>query len=102
VRLRADWDLDPAWQIGARVTHTDKGENDLDEPFLPGSPRVDSFDLEGVVQRSRELELSLRWWPASGVNLAVSGGYEWVDNQDHIAGKRDRNPSGSIEVHLMR
>jgi hypothetical protein len=102
LRLRTFWDLGPDLQLGARVTHTDKGENDLDEPFVPPSPRVDSFQFEGVVERTRELELSARWWPASGVNLAVAAACQWVTNPGHIAGLTDRRPSVALAVHLMR
>jgi hypothetical protein len=102
IRLRTAWDLGPDWQLSARVTHTDKGENDLDEPFMPRSPRVDSFQFEGVVEKTREVEFGLRWWPASGVNLHLAGAYHWVDNSNHLRGAADRGASGAVEFSLMR
>jgi hypothetical protein len=102
MRLRAFWDPAVDWQFGAVVTHSDKGENDLDEPFIRGLPRVDSFDLEGIVETTRELTLSARYWPASGVNVAILGGYQWIENTGHVSGARTRSPSVSLELRLNR
>jgi hypothetical protein len=102
MRLRAYWDPSPDWQFGAVVTHSDKGENDLDEPFLRGDPRVDSFDLEGVIETTREVTTSVRWWPASGVLFTLSGGYHWVKNAEHVRFAKDQGMDAALEVRLSR
>ena len=35
LRLRGAWDVNPDWGISVIGTRTNKGENDIDEPFLP-------------------------------------------------------------------
>ncbi len=102
IRVRGAWDLSPALQLNARVTRYDKGENDLNEPFLPRSPIVDSAQFEGVVETTRQLELGVRWWPASGVNVQLTGGYRWIDQLGHVKGAADRSAVGLIELHLTR
>lgn len=102
MRLRAYWDLSTDWQLGGTMTHSDKGENDLDEPFIRGMPRVDAFDLEGVIEKTRDLTLSARYWPASGVELGVFVGYRWIENTRHVPGLQTRTPSGALEVRLNR
>jgi hypothetical protein len=102
LRLRAAWDPNPDWQVSLRATHSDKGENRLDEPFRPGTPRVNSSIFEGIAETTRDAELGARWWPASGVNLAVSGGYSWVDNADHVMHAKRNSAHGAIEFKLSR
>jgi len=102
VRVRTTWDPGPDWQLQLLATHTDKGENELDEPFIPHSPRVDAFKFEGVVETTREIEARARWWPASGVDLAIGGGYRWVENPSHVLGGKTQSPTASIEVRLAR
>ncbi len=104
LRLRAAWDLSESVQLLARATHTDKGENELDEPFVPGvspsHPAVMTF--EGVVERTRTAELGARVWPAGGVDLAGWVGARWIEAQDHIAGRDNRSLTGAIELRLQR
>lgn len=102
IRLRFACDPSPDWQLGAIVTQTDKGENDLDEPFVPGSPRVHSSRFEGVVERTREAELGVRWWPAGGVAARLAGGWRWTENAGHVGGRDEDGPRGSFELTLVR
>jgi hypothetical protein len=102
VRLRTYLDLNLDWSVFARVTHNDKGENDISEPFIPGSGRVEASHFEGIVETTRELELGLRYWPASGVYVAVSGGYRWINNRNHVEGDRHNAGVGAIEVRINR
>ncbi|HEY2954303.1 MAG TPA: hypothetical protein VGK89_03510 [Candidatus Eisenbacteria bacterium] len=102
VRVRGGLDLGADWQVRAAGALTDQGESGLDQPFVPGSPRVESLDFLGVIERTRELELGVRWWPASGVDMALAGGYRWIDNQAHIEGRDDRSAFGSLELRLTR
>lgn len=102
IRLRAAWDPSPDWQFNIRVTRSDKGENDLDEPFIPRSPRVNSAAFEGNLETTREIELGMRWWPASGVDVQISGGYRWINQPEHIAGRKTHTPAIAMLVRLMR
>ena len=102
VRVRAIWDPSVDWQAMVRVTHTDRGENSLDEPYVPGTPRPDASTFEGVVERSREVELGLRWWPSAGVDLAVRGAWRQIDDRQHVAGASRSDWTGALELRLVR
>jgi hypothetical protein len=102
LRLRVGWDPDAAWQLSAIATRTRKGENDLGDAFVPGSPASDADRLEGVVETSRTLEGALRWWPASGVDLSVRAGREWRANAGHVAGLEHDAWRGALAVRLLR
>jgi len=102
IRVRGAWDLSPAWQVLALVSQTDQGENELDEPYVPGSGSVDPGDFEGVVEQTRELELGLRFWPASGIDVALSGGWRWVDAAGHVAGANTSGARGALVLRLIR
>jgi hypothetical protein len=102
IALRAGWDLGVDWQLIARAARTDKGENTLAEPFVPGSPQVRVGTFEGVVEQTRDIEAGLRWWPASGVDLRVLGGYRWIANQDHVTGRSAEHVQVTIEARLAR
>jgi len=102
LRLTIDWDPRAAWQVSAIATRTDKGENDLAEPFVPGSPVPDVATLEGVVERSRGLEGAVRWWPASGVDVSLRAGRTWIDDAAHVAGASTAAWRGSLALRLVR
>jgi hypothetical protein len=102
VKVRGAWDLSPLWQVRAAASLTDRGESGLDRPFVEGSPPEDTFDFLGVVERTRDFELGLRWWPASGVDIAVAGGYRRIDNQGHAEGVDDGTPFGTLALRLTR
>jgi len=102
IALRGALDLGPDWQLLARASRSDQGENGLDEPFVPGSPRVEVGTFEGVVEQTREVGAGLRWWPASGVDLCALAGYRWVENEAHLTGRRAGYPRFTLEAHLVR
>jgi hypothetical protein len=102
LRVRAAWDPSENWQWTARATRTDRGENAIDEPYFPGAPRPDGSTFEGVVERTREVELGLRWWPAGGVDLAARGAWRRIDHRDHVPGARAEDWIAALEVHLVR
>ncbi len=102
LRVRAAWDPNPDWQLFALAIHFDKGENDLDEPFIPGSPRPNSSALSGVVESTREFQVGLRWWPASGVDVRATAGYRWIDQPGHVDGASEETPVGTVELRLSR
>ena len=100
--LRAAWDPGADWQIRGRLAQTDKGENDLGDPYVPGSPRFRPFSFEGVVEQARTAELGLRWWPASGVDLSAWAGYRRVEHARHVVGANSATPTAALEVRLAR
>ena len=102
IRVRGAWDLSPAWQLLAAVSRTDQGENEISEPYVPGSGDVDPNQFEGVVEQTRDLELGLRWWPASGIDLALSGGWRWVDDAGHVTGAESSGARGTLVLRLIR
>jgi hypothetical protein len=102
IALRGAVDLGPDWQLLARAARTDHGENGLDQPFVPGSPRVEVGTFQGVVERTRDLEAGLRWWPASGVDLRALAGCRWLENQDHVTGRSATQARAALEVRLAR
>jgi len=102
VTLRGAMDLGRDWQLRARVASTDKGENTIDQPFTPGSSSTDAASFQGVVERTRSGELGMRWWPASGVDVTVWGGYTWVDDAGHVPGANRESPTGILEMRLYR
>jgi hypothetical protein len=102
IALRSALDLGADWQCFARASRSDQGENGLDEPFVPGSPRVAVATFEGVVEQTRDLEAGLRWWPASGVDLRALAGYRWVGNEAHVTDRRTGHPRLALEARLFR
>lgn len=102
VRVRGGWDPTTDWQVFGSVIYMKKGENDLGEPFVPGSPSVDPATFEGVVERTRGLEGGVRWWPAGGVDLAVSAGYVWTEDAGHVPGATRDGARASLALRLIR
>ncbi len=102
IRVRAGWDPGTDWTLFAIATHNDKGENNLDEPFIPGSGTIQSSHFEGVVETTRDLEGGLRYWPASGIFITASGGYRWVRDAGHIVGGKQNEAIGTVEIRLNR
>ena len=101
-RVRLVWDPSTDWQGTVRVTQTEHGENSLDEPYFPGTPRPDPSEFEGIVERSREVEMGLRWWPAGGVDLGVRGAWRKTEDRGHVAGAKADDWAAAVEVHLVR
>lgn len=102
IALRAALDPGADWQLIARASRSDQGENGLDEPFVPGSPRGTVGAFEGVVEQTRDFEAGLRWWPASGVDLRALAGYRWVENEAHVTGRRSGHAHFTLEARLFR
>jgi hypothetical protein len=90
------------WQLTAIASRTWKGENDLGEPFLPGSPLPDVAKLEGVVQVTDDVAGVVRWWPASGVDVSVTLGLARVHDAAHVAGAEQREQRAAIAFRLVR
>ena len=102
LRVRGSWDPRVDWQASAIASRTWKGENDLDEPFVPGSPLPDVSRLEGVVETSDDFTGALRWWPASGVDCALSLGFTRTENAGHVTGARRNAAHASLALRLVR
>jgi len=95
-------DLSAVWQIHVAAARTDRGESGLTVPFVPGTPGVQSNEFAGVVETTREAELGVRWWPASGIDMTLSAGYRWVDDVGHVAGPSRRQPNASLGIRIAR
>ena len=102
LRVRVSWDPRVAWQLTGVVSRTWKGENDLDEPFVPGTPQPPVNTLEGVVETLDDATGTLRWWPASGVDLSLSLGLDRAQNANHVSGDDRTGVHGTIAFRLVR
>jgi hypothetical protein len=102
LRVRTTWDPRVEWQLTGIVSRTWKGENNIDEPFVPGNPVPDVSQLEGVVETTDEASGVLRWWPASGVDLSLSLGFTRAQNANHVSGDERTGVNGSIVFRLVR
>ena len=102
IRVGLALDLSTDWQWSARAARTDQGENDLDEPYFPGTPRPDPSTFEGIVESTREVEMGVRWWPAGGVDLEVRGGWRRIDDRDHVPDATSEDWTAAFEVRLVR
>ncbi len=102
LRVRVSWDPRVAWQLSGIATRTWKGENDLDEPFAPGSPVPPVGTLEGTPSVTDEMTGVLRWWPASGVDLSLALGWHRTENAGHVEGAAERGQHASLAFRLVR
>lgn len=102
VSVRGTWDPAVEWQVFGHAALTDRGENRLDQPFEPGSQKPAGGSFQGVVERTRDVESGLRWWPAGGVDLSVAAGYRWVEAAGHVPGATRDGVTGRFAVRLLR
>jgi hypothetical protein len=102
LRVGGACDFGAAWQGFASVSRTDRGEGSLGTPYVPGNPYGSPFAFEGVVERRRDLEGGVRWWPASGVDVALSGGWREVRNDGHVEGASSDGPFAALELRIVR
>jgi hypothetical protein len=102
LHVRLGWDPRVDWQLTGVVTRTWKGENGLDEPFVPGSPVPPVGTLEGVPETTDDATGTLRWWPASGVDLSLSLGWLRSDNAGHVTGAERHVTHASLAFRLER
>jgi hypothetical protein len=86
LHVRVTWDPRVAWQCTGLASRTWEGENDLDEPFVPGLPLPPVGELEGVAQVTDAFAGVARWWPASGVDLSLSLGWQRSEGARHVTG----------------
>lgn len=102
--LIAACDPSEDWQLALDASHTDKGENDLGKPFRPGVDAAgqDGWKSPGVHERTRTVGAKVRWWPASGIDLALHGGYAWRENAGHVSGRDRDGGEVSVEMRLTR
>jgi hypothetical protein len=103
-RLRLRVSADPAvdWQLSLFGSRSERGEESVSDAFVPGDPVPDPGSLAGVTERERTVEGEVRWWPASGVDVALRGGREWRKNAAHVAGASASQWRGSLALRLTR
>jgi hypothetical protein len=102
LHVRVSWDPSVDWQFTGIVSRTWKGENGLDEPFVPGSPVPPVGTLEGVAEMADDATGTVRWWPASGVDLSLSLGWLRSDNAGHVEGAERHVTHAAIAFRLVR
>ncbi|HET9327484.1 MAG TPA: capsule assembly Wzi family protein [Candidatus Eisenbacteria bacterium] len=102
MRVRIAWDPTVSWQVFGIAARSDFGESGLDSTYVPGSPPVDVMEFAGVVETQRAVELGLRYWPASGIDVAASAGFTWIRNGGHVESAERREPFASLTLRLTR
>ncbi len=102
LRLRASADAGRDVQCTLVATRTERGEEDLGDPFVPGDPPPPPSSLAGVAELERALEGELRWWPATGLDFSVRAGRAWFENASHVASAADARWRGTLALRLTR
>ena len=102
LHARLTWDPRVDWQVSALADRTWKGENDLDEPFVPGQPVPPVGTLEGTPERTDDLTGQVRWWPASGVDLSLAVGVRRRHDAEHVAVREARATHAALAFRLTR
>ena len=102
LHARLTWDPRVAWQFGVTAARTWKGENDLDEPFVPGGPVPPVNTLEGTPEVTDDVTGLVRWWPASGVDVSFAAGVRRRRDAGHVAGVDDRALHAALAFRLTR
>ena len=103
VRAHGAWDLSTEWQIAAGGRPHRSGENDLDEPFLPGSPAVGTHNFRGRGGRNprarsgRSLLADVGRRPQPVRRLTAGS-----TMRAHVPGARSRGATGALSVRLVR
>ena len=103
-RLHTRFTLDPRvdWQVTGLISRTWKGENGLDEPYVPGTPVPPVNVLEGVPTVTDVVTGIVRWWPASGVDLSLALGWSRTEDAGHVAGATLSGAHASLALRLVR
>jgi len=73
------WDPRVELQFSGLASRTWKGENTLNEPFVPGTPVPPVNELEGVPLVTDDFTGTVRWWLATGADFSLSLG--WVHSR---------------------
>lgn len=102
LHVRLTWDPRVEWQLSAIADRTWKGENDLDEPFVPGGAVPPVATLEGTPEVTDDLTGLARWWPASGVDLSFALGVRRRQDAGHVAGATARAVHAALAFRLTR
>ena len=102
LHTRVTWDPRVDWQVSLVATRTWKGENGLDEPFIPGMRVPDVAALEGTPEVADDVTGIVRWWPANGVDLSLALGWQRRDGADHVAGAERHGAHAYLGVRLAR
>jgi hypothetical protein len=102
LHVRVAWDPRVDWQFTGLASRTWKGENGLDDAYVPGTPVPPVDQLEGVPVVTDSFTGVMRWWPASGVDLSLSLGFQRVDGVAHVSGAVDKGVHAAIAFRVTR
>lgn len=83
LRWRQHWSR--SLDVSLRGLLLRKGEREIDTPQKVAVTRA-QFP-SGVVETTTETELGLYYQPSHRLRFSLSGGYRWLENADHSAGK---------------
>ena len=102
LRARIAWDPDATWQVAATASRTSRGESGLASAFIPGAAVPDVWAFAGTPERERRVEGALRWWPASGIDLAVHLARTWRETVGHVVRAEAAEWDAGLAVRLTR
>ena len=102
LRARIAWDPEASWQVAATASRTTLGESGLANAFIPGTAVPDVWQLAGTPEHERRVEGGLRWWPSTGIDLAVHLARTWRENIAHVADADAAQWDAGFAVRLTR
>jgi hypothetical protein len=97
--LRWRQHLTPSAQVDVSGTRMRKGENEITTPQI-GAIRPGHQFPTGVVARTIEAQLAVRYQPDAHLWVAVSGGYRWQRNFAHVEGADRDGAFGALSLEL--
>jgi hypothetical protein len=88
-------------EVACALDVTHRGEGSLAVPWTPDMEDADASELSGVVERTTELKLLLRWMPVETVLIETSAGRVEVNNKEHrILSYEPDRPANSVEIEF--
>jgi hypothetical protein len=96
---RISWDRGADWTFALETSVVRKGEADLGDFYVIGSP-VPPLSLSGVVDRDARVSLSTDWSPAAGLLVGATAGIADVRSLDHVSGHDVRRAWGATRFTL--
>ncbi len=102
LRLRATADFPHDVQCSWFASRTVRGEESAADAFVPGGDVPSPRSLAGVVETTRAVDAEARWWPSTGLDVALRAGREWRENAAHVSGASHAEWRGALSLRLTR
>ncbi|MDO9575445.1 MAG: capsule assembly Wzi family protein [bacterium] len=109
ISFRTVYHLNRSWDIIGRFSYRRKGETDIgtlwpipEMPKVPGTFFPDNNFLSGVIEKSTDLRLGVRFFNLPRLTTEVLVGYTFINNYHHIANETKWFPSVRVGVGLIK